>query len=243
MKIYYVSDLHLDFHPDYRLPKCEGEDDAVLIIAGDVCEVHLDKCANNISSFLSNVSERFKNVIWISGNHEYYFGSVDNTISLLREIANATNTIFLEKEIVEIDGKRFLGTTLWTDLWKNPLSMLEVKQSMNDFKQVEGLDIDWWIAEHEKSKQWLEENIMQGDIVITHHSPNIRSCPQHHRSSMLSAGFCSYDMVGAFYKEPVLWIHGHIHTPCDYYVGDTRVVCNPKGYSTNPHSQELVELV
>jgi predicted phosphodiesterase len=27
-----------------------------------------------------------------------------------------------------------------------------------------------------------------------------------------------------------VWIHGHTHTPCQYVVGDTRVICNPIGY-------------
>ena len=27
-----------------------------------------------------------------------------------------------------------------------------------------------------------------------------------------------------------LWTHGHTHEEFDYMVGDTRVVCNPRGY-------------
>jgi hypothetical protein len=26
------------------------------------------------------------------------------------------------------------------------------------------------------------------------------------------------------------WTHGHMHQQFDYMVGDTRVVCNPRGY-------------
>jgi hypothetical protein len=31
-------------------------------------------------------------------------------------------------------------------------------------------------------------------------------------------------------RQPELWIHGHIHEAADYSIGDTRVVCNPRGY-------------
>ncbi len=31
-------------------------------------------------------------------------------------------------------------------------------------------------------------------------------------------------------QQPALWVHGHTHDSCDYHVGATRVVCNPKGY-------------
>jgi hypothetical protein len=27
-----------------------------------------------------------------------------------------------------------------------------------------------------------------------------------------------------------LWTHGHTHELFDYMIGDTRVVCNPRGY-------------
>ena len=27
-----------------------------------------------------------------------------------------------------------------------------------------------------------------------------------------------------------LWIHGHVHNNFDYMIGDTRVICNPRGY-------------
>ena len=30
--------------------------------------------------------------------------------------------------------------------------------------------------------------------------------------------------------QPKYWIHGHTHIPCQYDLGDTRVVCNPRGY-------------
>ena len=31
-------------------------------------------------------------------------------------------------------------------------------------------------------------------------------------------------------QRPALWVHGHTHDSCDYQVGVTRVVCNPRGY-------------
>ena len=31
--------------------------------------------------------------------------------------------------------------------------------------------------------------------------------------------------------EPALWVHGHMHDPVDEWVGDTRIIANPHGYS------------
>lgn len=30
--------------------------------------------------------------------------------------------------------------------------------------------------------------------------------------------------------KPNIWFHGHIHTSSDYWLGETRVICNPFGY-------------
>ena len=35
--------------------------------------------------------------------------------------------------------------------------------------------------------------------------------------------------------QPRLWVHGHTHEIFDYYIGTTRVLCNPRGY---PHERE-----
>jgi Icc-related predicted phosphoesterase len=44
-----------------------------------------------------------------------------------------------------------------------------------------------------------------------------------------------YDIIEA---QPNLWLHGHIHSNVDYIIGQTRIVCNPRGYhdinSLNP---------
>ena len=35
-------------------------------------------------------------------------------------------------------------------------------------------------------------------------------------------------------SEAQLWVHGHIHYCCDYTLGKTRVLANPRGYPTEP---------
>jgi len=43
--------------------------------------------------------------------------------------------------------------------------------------------------------------------------------------------------------QPDIWIHGHMHRPADYFIGKTRVICNPRGYPEqfgNGFNRELV---
>jgi Icc-related predicted phosphoesterase len=35
-------------------------------------------------------------------------------------------------------------------------------------------------------------------------------------------------------SQAKLWIHGHIHRPISYQIGETRVVSNPRGYPDGP---------
>ena len=47
--------------------------------------------------------------------------------------------------------------------------------------------------------------------------------------------FCYYTELTEFIldRAPALWLHGHVHSSFDYMIGDTRVVCNPRGYVGN----------
>jgi hypothetical protein len=77
--------------------------------------------------------------------------------------------------------------------------------------------------------------VRDGDVVITHHLPHQTSTPSFFVGSPLNRFFVADDaadlVAGAGAR---LWLHGHTHAPCDYVVGNTRVVCNPRGY---PHER------
>jgi hypothetical protein len=47
---------------------------------------------------------------------------------------------------------------------------------------------------------------------------------------LLSAAYASNldELVAA--SRAKLWIHGHTHRPTNYWIGDTRVISNPRGY-------------
>ena len=68
-------------------------------------------------------------------------------------------------------------------------------------------------------------------VVITHHAPSPRCIQPWFAKSRLNPGFASdLDSVIARYQPP-LWIHRHMHDRVDELLGETRVVCNPGGYS------------
>jgi hypothetical protein len=67
-------------------------------------------------------------------------------------------------------------------------------------------------------------------VVVTHHLPSLRSVPERFKNDRLSAAFASHldELVAASGTD--LWCHGHTHSSCDYVIGTTRVLCNPRDY-------------
>lgn len=109
MKIQLASDLHLELlqrdFPGERLITPAGGVD-VLVLAGDI--------ANGTQAI-----DLFKNwpvpVLYLAGNHEFYGESFEQARITLRKATEGTNIHFLDNDVVDFGGVRFLGATLWTD--------------------------------------------------------------------------------------------------------------------------------
>jgi Icc-related predicted phosphoesterase len=86
---------------------------------------------------------------------------------------------------------------------------------------------------HQASRLFIDSALKVDPIktvVVTHHLPHARSIPSRFHDDLLNAAYASdlSDVIES--GRPALWVHGHTHDSCDYQVGDTRIVCNPRGY-------------
>jgi Icc-related predicted phosphoesterase len=69
-------------------------------------------------------------------------------------------------------------------------------------------------------------------VVVGHHTPSHVSChPKYKDDREMNGGYHS-DLSEFILDRPQikLWTHGHTHELFDYMIGETRVVCNPRGY-------------
>ena len=224
MMIRYMSDLHLEIADMEDV--CAGGD--VLVLAGDIT-------AKNRVDWINTAAEKFKDVIYIAGNHEYYGGNMDSVERHLDE-DTADNVHFLNNQSVTIDGHTFHGCTLWTDYNRqNVMDMMVAEGSMNDFKRIRNhkyskLTAQYVLRLHMLSKLFLMDNVKKGDIVITHHAPSALSTPERFKGDVLNSSYVSDQSGIMFNNEPALWFHGHMHNTFDYEIGNTRVLANPRGY-------------
>jgi Icc-related predicted phosphoesterase len=222
-----LSDLHFEFDRD------GGEEFAhtvpvvgdVLILSGDLIPLH---AANRARRAFSWFCDRFMHVIFVPGNHEYYRTRPADAESLLatwaREIPNLH---VLNPGVVTIGGIRFVGATLW---FPDTPDEILYRGSLNDFRLIADF-VPWVHDTHVKHLAFLKTNVRPGDVVITHHLPHPRSIAPQYAGSSLNRFFVAEDAAELVERASAkLWIHGHTHAPCDYVIGKTRVVCNPRGY-------------
>lgn len=81
-------------------------------------------------------------------------------------------------------------------------------------------------------KKAVEENKHKPIIIMTHHAPSPYSIDGKYKGDLLNAAFASnLNQYILEHPEIRLWVHGHMHTPVDYILGETRVACCPFGYN------------
>jgi len=69
-------------------------------------------------------------------------------------------------------------------------------------------------------------------VVVGHHAPSKLSTHPRYANEQLMNGGYSSDLSEFILDRPriKLWTHGHTHEDFDYMIGNTRIVCNPRGY-------------
>lgn len=241
-KIRVLSDLHIEFGPLDLKPI--GED--ILALAGDV-GLHTQGAG------WAAAYARWHQipVVMIAGNHEFYRNrefrshTVTSTLDALRDLSKTEPLFtFLENDTAIVKGIQFVGSTLWTDFALNgdPVQAAwRAGRAMNDYNLIHVTDRERLIpghtsAAHMAAREFLSETLSRRRakgipvVVLTHHLPSARSIAGRYASSDYNAAYASNldDLVET--SGAALWVHGHTHVGQDYRIGETRVVCNPRGY-------------
>lgn len=238
MKLQLISDIHLEFG-DLELPGGE-----VLIVAGDMFEVRslfrndggqARAIAKRLWRFLNEEFKKYEDVIYVPGNHEYYGRSIEEAHTLL-EMHLPTKVSLLQNSTLTMRGHHIHGCTLWTDMNRDsPQTHLVLRHSMNDFRCIDGFSTHRAFVLHHNYRSVLEQMLDVAThpvIVVTHHAPTYASVPEEYKDDIYLNGGYASDLSELILANPKikLWCHGHMHKGSDYMVGETRVVCHPRGY-------------
>jgi predicted phosphodiesterase len=225
-----ISDTHLNlwkYTPDQIgsiFPKVP--DSPNLILAGDIG----DPDEVSLYTALNIVRQRYKRVIYVPGNHEFYNreprskktpSSVLSWFDKLDTQWDNFHFFYRRKEIY--DGVQVLGATGWTTspkqtTWANMIS-----------------------EEGRKDIDFLEKGLLHSKnptLVITHYPSTIRVVIPELINTINIYDYAQD--LERMYRYPLnTWIFGHIHQKHDFTIpyssslyasGNVRILCNPYGY-------------
>lgn len=263
MRLQLLSDLHLEAHPHFAASPAQGVE--LLVLAGDIGSYQSGSRLTDPDFGLARFSPLPQYggwptpVLFVPGNHEYDGLDFDAAHARLRATCERLGLVWLERECVEIAGVRFVGTTLWSDFdalaqrVTHPDARLRQREkayhAANFYLAKTGGSRAGtpFLAEQVRSQSllcqdWLRTALAQPfagpTVAVTHFAPSLRSADPRYGLIPGTAGFCN--ALDDLLPYADLWLHGHLHHPCDYRVQGLhadgspwhcRVVANPLGYA------------
>jgi predicted phosphodiesterase len=257
MRLLILSDLHLET-ASFQ-PAAAASDFDAIVLAGDITTPgkHLPGWA-----FTQSLFGMTKPIVAVAGNHEFY-GCVIQAQRELMQRSCVAGVHFLDPgEVLLDEGRlRVLGCTLWTD-FKLPVltshgpvsdqvtAMEEASRYVADYQAIRFDGVNSLrrrltpadtLAFHETERAWLfarlAEPFVGSTVVVTHHAPAAQSVVSSRNKDWLTTAFV-IDLPDPFFDTPTVWIHGHTHASFDYRRGNTRIICNPRGYRRKDGSFE-----
>lgn len=225
MKIGLVSDLHS--RDGSAMPEIPDGID-ILLCAGDMGDPFL------IRDKLKSLDIPFA---YIAGNHEYYHYDFNN-INL--DVFNNTKGCY-NNYTIEVNNKKIHLCTLWTDIPDNKGMSMYIN-GLNDSNYINNWTPQDYRREFNNSMKFLEDNVKEGDIVVTHHSVSPITIDKKYAGDSYNHCFLTNLDEFILRKKPSLWCCGHMHSPFDGYIGDTRIVLNPRGYKHEYEKREQYQV-
>lgn len=264
MRLRVLSDLHLEhFRQGRELPEVAAD---AVILAGDI-DVGL--------AGLEWAAHRFAGtpVLYVPGNHEFYQQRMTALRAAMRQRAARLGIHLLDNDSVELQGVRFLGTTLWTDfalygartpqdregipVGPAPLETIPLEavsaalRMMPDYSLIEQPDGEVFAPEesvrlHREAVAWLAEELARpcpGPRVVITHHAPLPACIPPRYRGDVLSPAFASNLESLM-GSAALWVHGHVHDAVDLTVHGTRVLCNPGGYPDEvPEIAPCLELV
>lgn len=219
----------------------DAADADVIILAGDI-----DKGTSGVEwAIVESIAEN-KPVIYVPGNHEYY-GHTPDIVDEMKHLAakHEAPVYVLDCDMVEIGGVRILGATLWSSLTAggdDEFTRHAIQSLIMDYRAIHNhhggaITIDDTLTWHRDAVAWLKYCIARPfggkTLVVTHHSPSLRSVHPAFGLNATSGAFMSD--LEELTAGVDIWIHGHTHSCLDTILPTgCRLFSNQLGY---PHER------
>lgn len=227
MRLGLISDIHInhwkvsdEYVIELLIKQCKENNIEYLFDAGD-------SCYQDMGYVYDRFIENDIGYYYVNGNHDYYGKTV-------LDVTTSTDEY-------EIDDKVYIGTTMWSDITNKE----HFAHMLNDFRLIEGMtprnyqklfnrSYEKFQGTYSYYNEYLETE--KDYIIMTHHQPSMKSVSEKYKNEPSNNYFCN-NFDDYILKNPKikLWMAGHVHSACDYMIGNCRVVANPCGYPNENH--------
>jgi predicted phosphodiesterase len=250
LQIQIVSDIHAEFWGSKKKFDFIKPSASILALLGDICCCGTDDDFEIFKRFITELLPSYEHIIFVPGNHEYYYNSKKSTPLTMDKIdakikaffKTSKKLHFLNNNSMKLtSGKStylIVGSTLWS--WIPEEQREYIQKSMNDYqfiytsdsKKIRNITSTDIANQHLANYRYIRSQVAKAKkanykvIVFTHHKP------YHSKSYDVNTNSAAYESdLTSIIKSPiVLWAYGHTHIYDDSYIGTCRMFSNPKGY-------------
>jgi len=229
-----ISDTHLNMQRYSReeIEKIFPGNAPNLILAVDIG----DPDEKSLYIAISIACSKYKRVIYIPGNHEFYQripGSKKtpaSTLAWFRNLENKwRNFHFFYRRTEVYDGVRIIGATGWSTAPNDSTWSLTISE------------------EGRKDREFIEQTISKSKepiLVVTHYPSTLRILQDNFKNKLTQYNYAQ-DLDYMFRYPVHTWIFGHVHQTHDFIIsysssmsgtGNIRFLCTPYGYPTEPNA-------
>lgn len=235
MKIQLLSDLHIEFWPNNHTLDSYLTDADVLVLAGDI-----NVGRTNTLKTLNYFSKHYKHVVYVIGNHEEYGQEFKAFLDMYNfGMKLPKNVYFLDQDGFKlIDDIAFFGSCLYTNFGNDPIAEHIAGYGITDFRRIKNLSTKQYSLEYDSTVNFIRKmyDTFPGNkkVIVTHFLPATECIsPRFRGENLLNKYFANN--LGQYIStlENTTWMFGHTHDSVDFYIGDTRMLCNPYGYQNH----------
>jgi hypothetical protein len=245
-----ISDLHIETWPQQEFDWKDRATSPFCVVAGDIA-----KDRDVVYNVLKHLGSCYQAVFYIDGNDEHrdYYDNIassyDNLTTLISQIPNV---VYLQDNVVVIDGVAILGTNGWWNFdFDNALDATEAMSWYyekvdagpalgNAIKKMANADATYMQA---SIRRLQTHNDVKKIVVVTHTVPDPALIAHdidldgHLRFNCMGNRYMKMALDQDFKNKVHTWCFGHYHGSIDQSRDNVRWVNNCRGRGATTYSQ------
>ena len=228
--VIYVAGNHEHYHGDFKFTV-----DELKKKLGRLKNLHiLDK-----EVFEYNGVTFVGSTLWTDMNKEdpLTLHAMTSMMNDFRIINNSNRMVVRNVPLYEYDAN---GNVAYNEAGQQIQIGMKKKETISRFSPEDAVE------ENKKCFDYIKHIVSERDnvVVVGHHTPSHQSChPRYKHDQIMNGGYHNnYEEYIMDHPQIKLWTHGHTHEVYDYMIGETRIICNPRGYKGHEQCAEDFEL-